>query len=158
MSPAPFSLPQPWKSESHHPHTQERGLWMDGSVAPAPVSTRMNKSIHKWKHPSDQHSHCFLMRSSQSQWDRKGKRLPRIAADPQQPRNQSSESQEASPPHSLSVNPWAPIFTVETRDPVGFAAHQASHTITHPARTQLPLLISRWIWRPLPHPCNQIIR
>lgn len=128
-----------WISPSTHPGVRQ-GLWMDGSVAPASMSTRMNKSIHKWKHPSDQHSHCFLTCSSQSQWDRKGKRLPRIAADPQQPRNQGSESQEASPHHSPSVNPWAPIFTVETRDPVGFAAHQASHTTTHPARTRLPLL------------------
>ena len=100
---------------------------MDGSVAPAPVSTRMNKSLRKWKHPSDQHSHCFLTCSSQSQWDRKGKRLPRIAADLQQPRNQAQRLKKQVPathpqlihgPQSLLLKPGTLLGLLPTRLPI----------------------------------------
>lgn len=115
-----------WISPSTHLGVRH-GLWMDGSVAPAPVSTRMNKSLRKWKHPSDQHSHCFLTCSSQSQWDRKGKRLPRIAADLQQPRNQAQRLKKQVPathpqlihgPQSLLLKPGTLLGLLPTRLPI----------------------------------------
>lgn len=70
-----------------------------------------------------------------------GKRLLRVAVDQQQTRNQASDAQEASPHFPPPISPQDPIFLVEIRVGVGFAAHQASHPTTHPARILLPLLV-----------------
>lgn len=70
-----------------------------------------------------------------------GKRPLRVAVDQQQTGNQGSDAQEASPHFPPPISPQDPIFLVEIRVGVGFAAHQASQPTTHPARILLPLLV-----------------
>lgn len=70
-----------------------------------------------------------------------GKRPLRLAVDQQHTRNRASDAQETSTHLPPPISPQDPIFLVETRVGVGFAAHQASHPTTHPARILLPLLV-----------------
>lgn len=63
-----------------------------------------------------------------------------------------ADSQKQVPAPPTTNQPMGPNLHPETRDSVGIAAHQDSHTTTHPARALLSLLAKRKVLGSVLHP------